>query len=131
MHLGDDYSLPQTVRFGSNETVQNIILEANDDDVVEYDEVLTLNIKITNDLMEIGILPGTFNKMNATIIETDSKSIFLSLAYYFGCVFLVVTVSFESNYTSVMEGDITELAVTASYAFVVTYDILIVSSYNG
>jgi len=131
MYLGDDYSLPQTVRFGPNETVQNIILEANDDDVVEYDEVLTLNINITNDLMEIGILPGTFNKMNATIIETDGKSMFLSLAYCFGCVFLVVTVSFESNYTSVMEGNIIKLAVTASYAFVVTYDILIVSSYNG
>ena len=80
--------MPQTVKFGPNETIQNIILEAIDDDVVEYDEVLTLKIDITDELMEIGIMPGVLNEMTATIVETDGKSIFCILSLPYCCCFV-------------------------------------------
>jgi len=65
--------------------MQNITLGAINDDIVEFDENITLNIQITTELMKIRILPGNLSEMVATIAETDGETIskFHPLAFCF------------------------------------------------
>ena len=70
-----DYRLSHTnVTFGPNDTSQIVTLLAVDDDIVEYDELLTLSIMIPDQLMKIGVLLGDVNMTTVNITDNDSES---------------------------------------------------------
>jgi len=70
-----DYILSHTnVTFGPNDVSQNVTLLAVDDDIVEYDELLTMSITIPDQLMDIGILLGDVNMTTINITDNDSEN---------------------------------------------------------
>ena len=70
-----DYNLSHTnVTFGPNDTSQNVTLLAVDDDIVEYDELLTMSIMIPDQLMDIGVLLGDVNMTTVNITDNDSEN---------------------------------------------------------
>ena len=70
-----DYILSRTnVIFGPNDTSQNVTLLAVDDDIVEYDELLTMSIMIPDQLMDIGVLPGGVTMTTINITDNDSEN---------------------------------------------------------
>jgi len=71
-----DYILSHTnIKFGPNDTSQNVTLLAVDDDIVEYDELLTMSIMIPDQLMDIGFLLGDVNITTINITDNDSEII--------------------------------------------------------
>ena len=67
----DYFVLQFTVSFGPDETSQNLTVFTIDDDIAEFQESLSLNIKISNQLKDIGVLPRNFI---TTINITDNDS---------------------------------------------------------
>jgi len=51
-----------------------VILLAVDDDILEYDELLTMTIMIPDQLMKIGVLLGDVNMTTVNITDNDSKN---------------------------------------------------------
>ena len=73
--LVPDYILSRTnVTFGPNDTSQNVTLLVVDDDIVEYDELLTMSIMIPDQLMGIGILLGDINMTTINITDNDGRN---------------------------------------------------------
>ena len=57
--------------FGPNDISQNVTVFTIDDDIAEFQESFTLNIKISNQLKDIGVIP---RNMITTISITDNDS---------------------------------------------------------
>ena len=51
-----------------------MILLAVDDDILEYDELLTMTIMIPDQLMKIGVLLGDVNITTVNITDNDSEN---------------------------------------------------------
>ena len=63
--------LQSTVNFGPNETSQNVTVFTIDDNITEFQESLSLSIKLSNQLKDIGVL---LRNVNTTINITDNDS---------------------------------------------------------
>ena len=63
--------LQSTVNFGPNETSQNVTVFTIDDNITEFQESLSLSIKLSNLLKDIGVL---LRNVNTTINITDNDS---------------------------------------------------------
>ena len=68
--------------FGPNDISQNVTVFTIDDDIAEFQESFTLNIKISNQLKDIGVIPrNTITTISIT--DNDSKwSFYESIIVY-------------------------------------------------
>ena len=62
--------------FGPDDTSKSITLLAVDDDILEYNESLTVSFNNTDQLLDIGVLVG--DNMTVVIVDNDSKNWFCS-----------------------------------------------------
>ena len=72
--------LQSNVTFGPNDTSQNVTVFTVDDEVVEYPKSFSLNIIISDQLKNIGIIPRS-TSVTINIIDNDGKWSFCERLY--------------------------------------------------
>ena len=58
--------------FGPNDRSKNVTVFTIDDNIVEFQELFSLSIKISDELKDVGVIPSNINTV-MNIIDNDSK----------------------------------------------------------
>ena len=110
-----DYTLIQSViNFGPTDTSQTISIITVDDKTLEYIEIFTMSIVITDDLSEIGILPGENSVISVYIRDNDSKA--MHYVHALSCIISGVTAALSVSDSNVKEGNKCKVTVSLNQA---------------
>ena len=60
------------MNFGPNDRSKNVTVFTIDDNIVEFQELFSLSIKISDELKDVGVIPRNINTV-MNIIDNDSK----------------------------------------------------------
>ena len=60
------------MNFGPNDRCKNVTVFTIDDDIVEFQELFSLSIKISDELKDVGVIPRNINTV-MNIIDNDSE----------------------------------------------------------
>ena len=60
------------MNFGPNDRSKNVTVFTIDDDIVEFQELFSLSIKISDELKDVGVIPRNINTV-MNIIDNDSE----------------------------------------------------------
>ena len=58
--------------FGPNDRSENVTVFTIDDNIVEFQELFSLSIKISDELKDVGVIPRNINTV-MNIIDNDSE----------------------------------------------------------
>ena len=70
--MADYFVLRSTVNFGPNDRSKNVTVFTIDDNIVEFQELFSLSIKISDELKDVGVIPRNINTV-MNIIDNDSE----------------------------------------------------------